>query len=80
MIVTSKEAEALVGWSVREKTLKGFGWLVSWADRGKGEKDRVARKREEFTGKGGEGTCTRKNSRRGERTELISFETKEIHA
>jgi hypothetical protein len=33
-IETSKETEALVGWLVQEKTLKGFGWLVSWAERG----------------------------------------------
>jgi hypothetical protein len=56
MKVTSKEAEAFVGWLVREKTLKGFGWLVGWEDRGEGDKDAVARKGEEVTGKGGEGS------------------------
>jgi hypothetical protein len=47
MIVTSKEAKALVDWLIQEKTLKGFGWMVGWADRGEGEKDGVARKGEE---------------------------------
>jgi hypothetical protein len=42
-----------MGWLVREKTLKGIGWLVGWANRRKGEEDRVARKGEEVIGKGG---------------------------
>lgn len=42
----------MVGWLVREKTLKAFGWLVGWADRREGEKDGVARKGEEVTRKG----------------------------
>jgi hypothetical protein len=54
MIVTSKEAKALVDWLIQEKTLKGFGWMVGWADRGEGEKDGVTRKGKEVTGKGGE--------------------------
>jgi len=54
MIVTSKEAKALVDWLIQEKTLKGFGWMVGWADRGEGEKDGMARKGERVIGKGGE--------------------------
>jgi len=74
-IETSKETEALVGWLVQEKTLKGFGWLVSWAERGEWEEDGVARKREEVTGKRKSfppmSACTGNKSQGGERTEEI---------
>jgi hypothetical protein len=41
---------------LREKTLKGCGWLVGWVNRGEGEGDGVARKWEKVTGKVGRET------------------------